>query len=276
MIDPPIDLDSYRRRIGFDGPDTPTLATLARLVERHAAAIPFENIDVLAGRVPRLDVASLEEKFVRRRRGGYCFEQNGFFLAMLRQTGFVVAGLEARVRTGVPADVVTGRTHMAIRVTLEGRHYLADVGFGAFSPTGPLELVDLDVQRDSFEAYRLLSVDDDRLLQCQTHEGWIDCYRIGPSFPHPVDYEMGNWFVATHPKAFLRQNLLVARSTPRGRLTLFNDTLTLRRPAPGLSEECTLHARAEFATVLADEFGLSIDDADLDAVLAAVDRRGAA
>ena len=47
-------------------------------------------------------------------------------------------------------------------------------------------------------------------------------------------------------------------------------------PAPGLSEECTLHARAEFATVLADEFGLSIDDADLDAVLAAVDRRGAA
>jgi N-hydroxyarylamine O-acetyltransferase len=276
MIDAPIDLDAYRRRIGFDGPDTPTLETLARLIERHAASIPFENIDVLAGRVPRLDVASLQDKFVQRRRGGYCFEQNAFFLAALRHVGFAVAGLEGRVRSGVPAEVVTARTHMAIRVTIDGEHYLADVGFGGLAPTRPLRWVELEVQRDPVGAYRLLKFDDDLLLQCQTREGWTDCYRLAPSLPHPIDYEMGNWFVATYPKAFLRQNLLVARSTPRGRLTLFNDMLTLRRPELAPAEERTLRSRSELADALADEFGLRIDDGDLDAVMAVVESRSGA
>ena len=150
--------------------------------------------------MPRLDVASLEQKLVQRRRGGYCFEQNGFFLAALRQIGFAVAGLEGRVRSGVPAEVVTARTHMAIRVTLAGEHYLADVGFGGLAPTRPLKLVEREVQCDPVGAYRLLKVDDDLLLQCQTTEGWTDCYRIAPSLPHPIDYEMGNWFVATLPE----------------------------------------------------------------------------
>jgi N-hydroxyarylamine O-acetyltransferase len=276
MTDAPIDLDAYRRRIQFDGPLTPTLQTLARLIERHAATIAFENIDVLAGRVPQLDRASLEQKLVQRRRGGYCFEQNGFFLAMLRQTGFVARGLEARVRAGVPDDVVTARTHMAIRVTLEDEHYLADVGFGGFAPSAPLKLHERVAQSDAVGAYRFVDVEDDLLLQCRTHEGWIDCYRIGPSEPHPIDYEMGNWFVATHPKAMLGQNLLVARSVKGGRLTLFNDKLSLRKPAFAPPEEQAIGTRGEFADVLADEFGLLVDEADLDAVMAALERRAAA
>jgi len=275
MTDAPIDLDAYRRRIGFDGADTPTLATLALLIEHHAASIPFENLDVLAGRVPRLDVISLQSKLVDRRRGGYCFEQNGFFLAVLRQMGFTVAGLEARVRSGVSADVVAARTHMAIRVTIDGDHYLADVGFGGLAPARPLKLVALEVQRDPVGRYRLLRADDDLLLQCQTRQGWTDCYRLAPSLPNPIDYEMGNWFVATWPQAFLRNNLLVARSTPRGRLTLFNDTLTLRRPELAPDEERTLRSRSELAEVLGDGFGLRIDDRDLDAVAALVESRRA-
>jgi N-hydroxyarylamine O-acetyltransferase len=276
MTDALIDLDAYTRRIQFEGPLTPTLDTLARLIERHAATIAFENIDVLAGRVPHLDPAALEQKLVQRRRGGYCFEQNGLFLAALQQAGFAARGLEARVRAGVPADVVTARTHMALRVTLEGEDYLADVGFGGFAPTAPLKLNERAAQRDSVGAYRFTAVGADLLLQCETHEGWIDCYRIGPSEPHLIDYEMGNWFVATHPKAMLRQNLLVARSVQGGRLTLFNNKLSLRKPALASPDEQTLLTRAEFADVLADGFGLQIDEADLDAVMAAVERRAVA
>ena len=274
MNDTAIDLDSYKRRIDFDGPITPTLSTLTRLIERHAATIAFENIEVLAGRIPRLDHASLQQKLVQRRRGGYCFEQNGFFLAALQQAGFVARGLEARVRAGVPADVVTARTHMALRVTLEGEDYLADVGFGGFAPTAPLKLLERAVQRDAVGTYRFVEAGSDLLLQCETHEGWIDCYRIGPSEPYPIDYEMGNWFVATHPKAMLRQNLLVARSTQAGRLTLFNNKLSLRSAAAH-SEEKTLGTRAEFADALADTFGLQIDDADLDAVMTVLERQAA-
>jgi N-hydroxyarylamine O-acetyltransferase len=272
MIDASIDFDAYKRRIAFDGPVTPTLQTLSRLIERHAAAIPFENIEVLAGRVPLLDVASLQQKLVLSRRGGYCFEQNGFFLAALQQAGFVASGLEARVRAGVPADVVTGRTHMALRVTLDGEDYLADVGFGGLAPTAPLRLRSRAVQSDSVGSYRFVSVDSDFLLQCETHDGWMDCYRIAPSEPQRIDYDMGNWFVATHPKAMLRQNLLVARSTPGGRLTLFNNKLSLRN-ATTRPEEKIVGSRGELADVLADGFGLEIDAADLDAVAAVVQRQ---
>jgi len=275
MSDTAIDFEAYKRRIEFDGQITPTLSTLTRLVERHSATIAFENIEVLAGRIPRLDHAWLQQKLVQRRRGGYCFEQNGFFLAALQQAGFVARGLEARVRAGVPADVVTARTHMALRVTLEGEDYLADVGFGGFAPTAPLKLLERGVQRDAVGTYRFVDAGSDLLLQCQTHEGWIDCYRIGPSEPYPIDYEMGNWFVATHPKAMLRQNLLVARSTQAGRLTLFNNKLSLRKGTTAGPEDTTLAARAEFADALADGFGLQVGDADLDAVMAVIERQAA-
>jgi len=268
-----IDLGAYADRIGFEGPLAPTRETLARLIEAHAAAIPFENIEVLAGRVPRLDAASLEAKLVRRRRGGYCFEQNGFLLALLKQAGFDAHGLEARVRTGVPDDVITARTHMAVRVGLDGEDWLADVGFGALAPTGPLRLAERGAQRDSLSDYRFIDVDRDLLLQCRTHEGWSDCYRIAPSAPHAIDYAMANWWVATHPDAFLRHNVLVARSEPRGRLTLFNDRLSLRRSGAQPPEEQTLSTRAEFADALGDAFGLEIDTPDLEAVLATLERR---
>ena len=270
MIDAPIDFDAYRRRIGFDGALTPTLDTLAQLIERHAATIAFENIDVLAGRVPRLDLASLQQKIVQGRRGGYCFEQNSFLLAALKPLGFAAVGLEARVRAGVPADVITPRTHMALRVTLDGDEYLADVGFGGLAPTTPLKLSGTDVQHDACSAYRLVDAGaGDRLLQCETHEGWSDCYRIHTSEPHSIDYEMANWFVATSPKAMLRHNLLVARAVQGGRLTLFNSKLSLRK-STSPPEETTLGTRAEFADALADAFGLKVDAADLDAVMAVI------
>ncbi len=265
----PIAFEAYCRRIGFDGPLTPTLDTLAQLIERHAATIAFENIDVLAGRVPRLDLASLQQKLVQGRRGGYCFEQNSFLLAALKQLGFAAVGLEARVRAGVPADVITPRTHMALRITLDGDDYLADVAFGGLAPTTPLQLAGTGTQHDAHGAYRFVDVGADRLLQCETHEGWTDCYRIHTSEPQAIDYEMANWFVATNPKAMLRHNLLVARSVPGGRLTLFNNKLSLRK-STAEPEETTLGTRAEFADALADAFGLQIDAGDLDAVMAVI------
>jgi N-hydroxyarylamine O-acetyltransferase len=274
VTDAVLDLDAYLRRIAFDGPVAPTLATLARLIERHAAAIAFENIDVLAGRVPRLDLASLQSKLVHGRRGGYCFEQNGLFGAVLRQAGFVVAALEGRVRAGVPDDVATPRTHMALRVTLEGVDYLADVGFGGLAPTRPLAWLDRGVQHDGVGSYRLRDVAADVVLQCQTGDGWIDCYRLVPTEPQPIDHEMGNWFVATNPNAILRKNLLVGRTARGGRLTLFNRQLSLRRGAPAEVEETTLTTRAEIGDVFADGFDLQVEGADLDAVMAVIERHG--
>jgi N-hydroxyarylamine O-acetyltransferase len=276
MDDAPLDLDAYLRRVGFDGPLAPTHETLARLIERHAAAVPFENIDVLAGRVPQLDVASLQRKLVHGRRGGYCFEQNALFFAVLQEAGFAISRREARVRTGVASDVVTARSHMTLRVTLEGVAWHVDVGYGGLTPTAPLALDSRAPQGQGVGAYRFVEVDRDLLLQCETHDGWTDCYRVTDSEPQPIDYEMANWWVATRPDAFFQQNLLVGKSTAAGSLTLFNGELSLRRSASIPAEKSTLATRSEIADVLADGFGLALGEAELDAVVAVVTSRSAA
>ena len=270
MPETPLDFDAYRRRIGFDGDATPTLATLARLIERHAATIAFENIEVLAGRVPDLGREALERKMVQGARGGYCYEQNTLFQAVLRAIGFDVSALEARVRAGVPADVVTGRTHMVLRVRIEGVDYLADVGFGGLAPTTPVRLDDGSHTADRVGGYRIVAADGDRLLQLVRGDEATDCYRIVASRPEHRDHELGNWFVATHPGSMLGRNLLAGIATRAGRLTLFNRKLTLR--TPDRTEETTLGSRDDFARVLADDFRLVLGDADLDAVMRAVGR----
>ncbi|MEP6502193.1 MAG: arylamine N-acetyltransferase [Betaproteobacteria bacterium] len=270
------DIPAYRRRIGFDGPIEQTLECLARLMHHHASAIPFENIEVLARRVPALDDAGLQAKLVQRRRGGYCFEQNKLFRGVLQASGFAVAPMEARIRAGVPADVSTGRTHLATRVTLAGVDHLVDVGCGGIAPLAPLPLASRAEHAAGTGRYRFVDADADLLLQAATPDGWVDCYRIAPGAPLQIDCELANWFVATHPLSMLGHNLLVARAIPGGRLRLFNARLSTYRPESAAPSEQTLATRAEFADAFADGFGLDIADADLDAVMAVLERQQAA
>src|SRR5580698_1365149 len=93
---PLLDLDRYFARIGFTGVPRADLETLCALHRAHVTHVPFENLDVLLGRTIRLDLPSLEQKLVGQRRGGYCFEQNGLFVAVLEQIGFEITRLAAR------------------------------------------------------------------------------------------------------------------------------------------------------------------------------------
>src|SRR5215470_16096267 len=152
-----IELDGYLRRIGYDGSRAPTLETLRALHLRHALAIPFENLDSFLRRPVRLDQASLERKLVHDQRGGYCFEHNLLFKAALDAFGFRVAGLAARVVWNQPDGVTLPRTHMLLRVVIEGQDYIADVGFGGQTPTGPIRLVAGVEQTTPHEPFRLLA-----------------------------------------------------------------------------------------------------------------------
>ncbi|HEX4845653.1 MAG TPA: arylamine N-acetyltransferase, partial [Geothrix sp.] len=122
------DLDAYFERVGFGGEPKASLDTLFALHFAHATRVPFENLDIQMGLPIRLDLPSLQDKLVRRRRGGYCFEQNTLFLAALKVIGFDVIACEARVRLGAP-DILP-RTHMLLLVRMEEAFWLSDVGFG--------------------------------------------------------------------------------------------------------------------------------------------------
>jgi N-hydroxyarylamine O-acetyltransferase len=155
MSDDHFDLDAYCQRIGYAGPREPSLPVLRAVVADHAAALAFENIDVLLGRGVRIDIASVQDKLVHRKRGGYCFEQNGLLEAALGAIGFALQPLAARVVRGRPATAPgSARAHKVLRVDLADGSYIADVGFGNLTPTAPLALRLQEEQTTQHEPFR--------------------------------------------------------------------------------------------------------------------------
>src|SRR5690348_17718552 len=92
-----VDLAAYLDRIGHPGPLAPTREVLHSLHRAHVAAVPFENVDVVLGRSPSVDLDGVQAKLVRARRGGYCYEHATLFAAVLEEAGFRVQRLLARV-----------------------------------------------------------------------------------------------------------------------------------------------------------------------------------
>ena len=146
----------------------------------------------------RIDVASLQDKLVLRRRGGYCFEQTGLLEATLGALGFALQPLAARVVRGRPATSPGGaRAHKLLRVDLADGSYLADIGFGNFTPTAPLALRLEEEQATPHEPFRLIPHRSELMLQARLGDAWDSLYHFPLEPVPPADYEMGNWFAAT-------------------------------------------------------------------------------
>lgn len=247
------ELDAYFRRIGYGGGGAPTRETLRDLHLRHAESIPFENLNPLLGRPVRLDFVSLQEKLVREGRGGYCYEQNLLFQHALKSLGYRVTGLSAGVVWNRPPEEITPRTHVLLRVDLEDGPWLADVGFGGQTLTGPIRLeADLE-QETPHEPYRLVRCDesDEFELQARLRGDWRPLYRFDLRPQRLADYEVGNWYVSTHPSSGFVNGLMASRAPAGCRYTLFNNSLAVH-PLGGESERRTLGTAAELREVLTD------------------------
>jgi N-hydroxyarylamine O-acetyltransferase len=261
MADPCIDLDVYFSRIGYSGPREPTLEVLRALHALHPAAIPFENLDPLMGRPPALALDALQAKLVTGGRGGYCYELNGLFKAALEALGFQVTGLAARVRWGVAEDApLRPRTHMTLQVSLPEGLFLADVGFGGLVLTDPLRLDSHDAQATAHERFRLVPLEGGVLeLQAELGQAWRALYRFDRTPYLAMDYEPLNWFSGSHPSSPFISNLMAARTSPQGRLTLADTRFTTRRPGQAPVER-TLASMDELKSVLSEDFGLTLPD----------------
>lgn len=273
MPEQPFDRDAWLARIAYDGPLTPDLSTLRAVIAAHSRSVPFENIDVLLGRTPNLAVDRLRSKVVASGRGGYCFELNTLLRAGLTALGFRVTALMARVIRGMEVDAPRPETHMALKVDLAEGPHLADVGFGNLTPTAPLALLPMVEQQTPHELVRLVPVDGDLVLQAKIGDAWQNIYRLSDR-PHlAADYEVANWFTATHPASPFVDNLIVARPGADGaRNTFFNGHLTIRRPG-SQAERRTLEDIAEIRDALAEVFGLNLPESDLAEAIAALDRK---
>lgn len=274
----PEDLAAYFERLGLParpeaGSLRPDLETLTALHRAHALAIPFENLAIherrgaAPGGVPiPLDLPSLVEKLVRRKRGGYCFEHNTLFQAALESLGFAVRAHEARVRMG--ATGVLPRTHMALQVRLEGEAWLADVGFGGDGLLEPVPLDGREVEH-GFRSYRVVRENTGeeggsatvlRMRGAPGPEGWIDLYAVEPRPVQPVDVELASWFTSTHPESIFVKVKTAQRLTLEARYALRGRTLTITRPGSGGGAEAESRelAEDEVGTVLREVIGIEI------------------
>jgi N-hydroxyarylamine O-acetyltransferase len=262
-----LDLDGYLRRIGYDGSRAPTLETLHAVHFRHALAIPFENLDPFLRRPVWLDVESLQQKLVRERRGGYCFEHNLLFKAALDALDFRVAGLAARVMWNQPDGATLPRTHMLLRVTIDGQDYIADVGFGGQTLTAPIRLVADIEQMTPHEPFRLLAADGGFVMQLSVGGEWKTLHRFDLQEQLLPDYELANWYVSTHPQSRFVRNLTVAMPAPGRRYALFNTEFTVHG-LDGQSERRKLLGAREIRRVLQEAFDLTLPtDPDVEAAL---------
>ncbi|MEE1819633.1 arylamine N-acetyltransferase [Streptomyces sp. SP18ES09] len=256
-----LDLDAYLARIGYDarrdGDMAADLRTLTALHRAHVAAVPFENLDVALGRNIPLDLKSLQAKLVDRRRGGYCYEQNSLFAAVLERIGFQVAGRGARNRSrGATLPPIT---HALLVVTVEGEEWLADVGFGWQGPLEPVPLRDgARVDQSGWTFGITVEAEGIHVLRSLRPEGWTDLYAFSPQSLYPGDFLVMNHYSSSHPLSRFLGQVVVQRpgadvraSLLRGRLsTLHVDGTTGERSVgvPELSESLRV------------EFGIELDD----------------
>lgn len=252
-----IDLAAYFDRIGYTGRASADLETLQALVAAHNGAIPFENLDPIMG-VPVADLgpAALADKLVHRRRGGYCYEQNGVMGYVLTQLGFGVERLGGRVVWMHTSDDLPAKTHEALSVTVPGADgpWLVDVGFGGQTLSSPIRLEVGTVQATRHEPYRVLEKGDGYVLQAQIRDGWQSLYTF-TTRPRPrIDREVGSWYVSTHPKSGFVTGLSVALLTDDARWNLRGRNLAIH--SAGNTERIRFETAADVLNALTERFGI--------------------
>ena len=249
-----LDLAAYLRRIGLQAMPAADLAGLRALHVAHATTIPFENLDIQMGLPIRLDLPSLQDKLVRRRRGGYCFEHNTLFLAVLKAVGFEAIPCEARVRLGAPE--VLPRTHMLLVVHLGGDRWLCDVGFGSEGLLWPLAM-DGEPHGQSLNTYRVAEEGGLRVLQSFHLDAWVDLYAFQPEPRFPIDFEMANHYTSTHPESRFLKTLTAQSPGPKVRRILRNRAYAELR---GNAVEGRELAPEEVIPTLREVFGIEVPE----------------
>ena len=249
----------YLQRLGHDRRPPPTLATLRDLQQRHTSAFPFETLSTLLREPVAVDLPSIERKLLHEGRGGYCYELNRAFLALLQALGFDARGITARVVMGEAEGAVTARTHLLVLATVEGVRYTVDVGFGGMVPTAPLQLDRDDAQPTPHEPYRMVRRADEYTLHAQVAAEWRALYVFDLQPQAEIDYVVGNWYVSTHPDSPFLDELRVARTGPGWRRTLGHGGVSLHRL--GSPSERRALADADAVIVeLRDGFGLRVPE----------------
>lgn len=205
-------MDAYLQRIGAS-----RSSSLAELHERHLLSVPFENLDTHMDTRIVLEIPWLYDKIVVRRRGGFCYELNGLFAELLRDLGYRVELLAARVfgadGFGPPFD------HLALLVD---DAWLVDVGFGSFT-LRPLSWTSREDQEDPFGVFRLVDAGDDVEVLMDGEP----CYRVERRPRELAEFVPTCWWQQTAPESHFRKGPMASLALPGGRITVTDNKVVV-------------------------------------------------
>jgi N-hydroxyarylamine O-acetyltransferase len=252
-----MNVPAYLARIGYAGPTDPSAETLRALHRAHMLAVPFENLDIFLGRPIRCDEATFLHKIIEERRGGFCYELNGAFAALLGALGFRVTFLSARV-AGADGRESPEFDHLALRVDvpgLAGVPWLADVGFGD-SFIEPLPLQANVEQAQGGHAYRLIELEGRFHVEAANGGGWKRQYSFTLQPRELSEFADRCRYHQTSPESHFTRQRVCSRATPEGRITLSDMKLIETRG--GTREERELTGQEQWRTALRDSFGVDV------------------
>lgn len=261
------DVQKYFERIGYFGRRQADIETLAALQEKHVLSVPYENLEIMERKPLTLDIPCLYKKIVERRRGGYCFELNGLFAWLLEELGFDIVQHFGRWLRGEPL-AYPARRHRVLRVRLDGREYLCDVGVGMPAPRRPL-LFEFDtVQAQNGEEYRIIRDEINiYVVQYMSRDGgWKNLYSFNDDPCIPIDFFLPHYYCTTHPDSpFLNMTMVYIR-TEQGRdvITDVYDPYTaekiqeFRRYGKDSVEKILIRRKQDFENVLNEYFKINL------------------
>ena len=257
---------AYLARINAEEFTDVSVDNLASLQKAHIMSVPYENYDIWSSKSTSLAYDVLFDKIVVRKRGGYCFELNGLFGWLLRELGYEVEEYFGR---WLKDEVLTvpARRHRILKVKVENREFIADVGVGQRTFLIPLEFIYDKVQNREGVDYRIVKNErGEAVVELMSNDKWIQVYSFDLAPQAPIDFTYVHYFCSNEPSSVFRNNLFVHLPNTNGRKSI----ATVQDPETGLmtqklsisegerSETQFLRSEEELKKALSEHFGVIV------------------
>jgi len=246
-------VEQYFKRLNVQHIVDNKSSTLMALHQAHMLNVPFENIDIHLGHEIHLSIAQLFEKVVMNKRGGFCYELNYLFAALLTTCDFKVSLLSAQVFDGG----ALGREfdHMLLLVGVEDTHYIADVGFGD-SFIFPIELGTEPVEQFGYQ-YKLMEKNEKQvLLRKKINENWQPQYTFSLT-PYQIEaFKPMCEFQQTSLESSFTKKSVCSIATQTGRLTISNGKFI--ETNKGIRSEKLIGSSKSYRQILQEYFNMPL------------------
>ena len=187
-----------------------SLEDITYLIQQHEKTFAFASLKVLLKEEISLDLVSIYESLVVKKRGGYCFEQNKLIYEALKYLGFDVQFFLARVVNNLEVDVP--QTHRFTMLNYDNERYLIDVGIGFRSPNVPIKFNEKATYSHLGLSYKILLNEDGTYnLLVDEHGQWFKATKFDLQPCNEADCEMGHFYSHQHPCAVFVNNLVISR-----------------------------------------------------------------